>query len=67
MLKFKVTFELDEERLRDFFDSNDIKFSKNKVKELKSNLIEVESDVLIELEEKFDEIIDEMIMELFEK
>lgn len=65
MIKVTLTFEMDEEQLRELFESNEVKFSKKKAKELQENLDYTQEDIQVQLEESFEEIIDEMIMEIF--
>ena len=67
MLKLTVTFELDEEQLRDIFENHEIKFSKKKVKEIQVALEEAQSDVQTNLEEQFEEIVAEIMTDLFDK
>jgi hypothetical protein len=64
MLKFKVTFELEEEQLRDLFEANDIKFTKKKAKEIQK-AIDENFDYIVVLEEAFSEMIDEIITQEF--
>ena len=66
MIKVTVTFEMDEEQLRDLFESNDIKFTKKKAKDLQEELDFTEDSVQEQLEEQFEEIVDELIQEIFE-
>lgn len=66
MIKVTMTFEFDEETLRDFFEGCEVKFSKKKVKELQEDLDYTLDDVQIEMEESFQEIVQERITELFE-
>jgi protein associated with RNAse G/E len=66
MLKITVTFEMDEEQLRDLFENMDIKFTKTKGKQLQKELEYTSEDVQIALEESFEEIVTETIEELFE-
>jgi hypothetical protein len=66
MLKFKIEFELDEEQLRDIFDSYDIKFSKAKMKQLKKEMNQGFEYVQTDMEERFQEVVEEWIQNLFE-
>jgi lipoate-protein ligase A len=66
MIKITLTFEMDEEQLKDMFEANEVKFSKKKAKELQEELEGTHDDVQIQLEDSFEEIVDEMIRELFE-
>jgi hypothetical protein len=59
----KVTIELDEEQLRELFEEREIKFSKKKVKEIQEQLNEDFS----ELEERLGELVDEIIVDNYEK
>jgi hypothetical protein len=61
MLKLKFTFEMDEEQLREIFDSYDIKFSKKKVKDLQAEMELSLDDVQVEMEDRFAEIVEEWI------
>ncbi len=67
MLKLTMTFELDEEQLRDIFEANDLKFTKKKMKELQVEMEESVSEVQTDMEERFEEIVDEWIMNQFEE
>jgi protein associated with RNAse G/E len=66
MIKISVTFEMDEEQLKDLFESHEIKFTKKKGKELQHELEYTSEDVQIALEESFEEVVSERIQELFE-
>jgi|tagenome__1003787_1003787.scaffolds.fasta_scaffold20814518_2 hypothetical protein len=66
MIKFVVTFEIEEEELKDLFESNEIRFSKKKAKELQEELNNTDVDVQETLEETFQEVVSEIIQELFE-
>lgn len=67
MLKFKITFEMDEERLRELFEERDLKCTKAKMKELKKDLQENENMLQDELEAKFEEVVDEWLDNMFEE
>lgn len=67
MLSLVIKFELDEEQLRDLFEAHDIKFSKKKVKEVQACLEETHSDIQMTLDEPFEEIVAEIITDLFDK
>jgi histone H3/H4 len=58
-----ITVVIDDERLRDIFDNNEVKFSKAKVKRVKEVIDEIESDIQERLEETLEEFIDEIIQE----
>ena len=45
MIKFTVVFEIEEEELKDLFESNEVKFSKKKAKELQEELNNTDVDV----------------------
>ncbi len=66
MLKIKFEFELDEEQLREMFDDYEIKFTKTKAKELQKAMNFSSDDVQVEMEERFAEIVEEWIQNLFE-
>jgi histone H3/H4 len=60
-----ITVVLDDERLREIFDNNDVKFSKAKVKRVKEVIDEIESDIQERLEESLEEFIEEIVQEEF--
>lgn len=66
MVKITLTFEMEEEQLRELFESCEVRFSKKKAQELQEELEGTHDDVQIQLEEPFEEIITDMIQELFE-
>ena len=66
MIKFTVVFEIEEEELKELFESNEVKFSKKKAKELQEELNNTDVDVQEVLQEAFEEIVSEAIQELFE-
>jgi hypothetical protein len=66
MLKLTFTFEIDEEQLREMFDSYEIKFSKKKVKDLQKEMDYSLDDVQVDMEERFAEIVEEWIQNTFE-
>lgn len=66
MIKISIDLELDEERLREIFEEQEIRFSKKKAKELQRDLDNNEYVQEI-LEEKFEEFVEELIWELFEQ
>jgi hypothetical protein len=61
MVKVTLTFEMDEDKLREIFDDYDVKFTKKKAKELQTdlnlNLFQVEEDMW----ERFEEIVSEWV------
>lgn len=65
MLKFKIDFEIDEERLMEMFENREVKFSKNKIKVLKSQMNENFSDWFDELNEEFERIVEDWIDNYF--
>ena len=67
MLKITMTFEMDEEQLREIFESYDIKFTKKKAKELQMEMEESVSNVQTDMEERFEEIVGEWIENQFEE
>ena len=66
MIKFTVVFEIEEEELKELFESNEVKFSKKKAKEVQEELNNTDIDVQEVLQEAFEEIVSETIQELFE-
>jgi protein associated with RNAse G/E len=66
MVKLTLTFEMDEEQLKEIFESYDIKFSKKKAKELQKEMDFSSDDVQVEMEERFQEIVEEWVQNLFE-
>jgi hypothetical protein len=71
MLKLTITFEMDEEQLRDLFDSYDIKFTKAKITKLKKIIkeyLELNGDdyFALELQSDFESVIGNIIQEEFE-
>lgn len=67
MLKITMTFEMDEEQLKEIFDNYDIKFTKKKAKELQMEMEESVSNVQTDMEERFEEIVGEWIENQFEE
>lgn len=65
-LKVEITFELDEEQLQDLFESNDIKFNKNRVAKLKKLMEDVFPDIQEALEEELENQLGEIISEEWE-
>lgn len=66
MLKLTFTFEMDEEQLEEIFDSYDIKFTKAKAKKLQKEMDYSQDDVQVDMEERFQEIVEEWIQNTFE-
>ena len=66
-LKLTITFEIDEETLRDMFENFELKFTKKKIKELQEDMSYNLDNVQVELEERFQEIVEESIQNLFEE
>jgi len=66
VIKFTVVFEIEEEELKELFESNEVKFSKKKAKEVQEELNNTDIDVQEVLQEAFEEIVSETIQELFE-
>ena len=65
MLKVKISFEMDEESIREVFENYEIKFSKKKIAELKADIKENEHNLQEELQERFEEVIAEWIENMF--
>ena len=53
MIKFTVVFEMEEEELKDLFESSEVKFSKKKAKELQEELNNTDVDIHETLQESF--------------
>jgi len=66
MVKITLTFEMEEEQLRELFESCEVRYSKKKATELQEELEGTHDDVQIQLEDSFEEIVTDMIQELFE-
>jgi len=66
VIKLTVVFEIEEEELKELFESNEIKYSKKKAKELKEELEYTVESVQEALEETFQEVVSDRIQELFE-
>jgi 5-methylthioribose kinase len=65
-IEMTITMRLDEEQLRDIFDTFDIKFSKKKVKELQEELNQdFEQAYQAEFEEMFEEIVGNWLNDSF--
>ena len=62
-----ISFEMDEEELKDLFENNEVKYSKKKAKELQDELEYNSEDIQITLEENFEEIVRENIHEYLNK
>lgn len=63
MLKFKVSFEIEEEQLRDLFDEYEVKFSKAKLKAIVKHMEEAEFELQDLLNDTFVEFISNFINE----
>ena len=61
-----ISFEVDEDVLKDLFDNCEVKYSKKKAKELIEDLDETEDDIQLTMQDLFEEIVAERIQELFE-
>jgi hypothetical protein len=66
-LKISLTFEMDEEQLREIFDSYDLKFTKKKVKELQAEMDYGLDNVQVDMEERFQEVVEEWIQNQFDE
>ena len=66
-VKLSLTFEIDEETLREIFDSYDLKFTKKKIKELQSEMEDNFDTVQIDMEERFREVVEEWIQNQFDE
>jgi hypothetical protein len=56
-----LTFEVDEEQLREIFENYELKFTKKKVKELQTEMDYSLDDIQVDMEEKFLEVVEEWI------
>jgi uncharacterized protein YehS (DUF1456 family) len=63
MLKFKVSFEIEEEQLRDLFDEYEVKFSKAKLKAIVKHMEDAEFELQDLLNDTFVEFISNFINE----
>lgn len=63
MLKFTVSFELEEEQLRDLFEYYEVKFTKAKVKAIVKHMTESEFELQDLLNDTFVEFISDFINE----
>jgi transcriptional regulator of heat shock response len=66
-ISLTITFEIDEEQLREIFDSYEIKFTKKKVKELQAEMDYGLDNVQVDMEERFQEIVEEWIQNQFDE
>lgn len=66
MLRIKLEFEFDEEQLLDLFDNYDVKFSGAKLAKLKKEIKDRYADIQTATEEHVEEIVGEIIEELFD-
>jgi len=60
MATLKITFEIDDERIFEILEENEIKPSQTKVNKLKKLFLDVESDYYAELEEIIEEGLSEI-------
>lgn len=71
MLKVKMTFVIEEEDLKDIFDSYDVKFTKAKLTQLKKAIKECEEEnedfFREDLQSDFENLIGNFIDEVFNK
>jgi hypothetical protein len=56
-----LTFEVDEEQLREIFENYELKFTKKKIKELQTEMDYSLDDIQVDMEEKFLEVVEEWI------
>jgi hypothetical protein len=66
-VKLTLTFEIDEETLREVFDSYDLKFTKKKIKELQEDMEQNFDVVQVDMEERFREVVEEWIQNQFDE
>lgn len=66
-LKITLTFEIDEEQLREMFEGYELKFTKKKVKELQSEMDYSLDTVQVDMEERFSEVVEEWIQNQFDE
>ena len=63
MASLRITFELEDERILELLEENEVKPSKAKINKLKKLFLDVEIDVLADLEELLEEALGEIIQE----
>jgi hypothetical protein len=56
-----LTFEVDEEQLREIFENYELKFTKKKIKELQTEMDYSLDDIQVDMEERFLEVVEEWI------
>lgn len=66
-LVITLTFEMDEEQLREMFEGYELKFTKKKVKELQSEMDYSLDTVQVDMEERFSEVVEEWIQNQFDE
>jgi flagellar basal body-associated protein FliL len=64
-IKIKIELELDEEQVRDIFESYDIKFTKKKFSEIKKSINAGEIDFQYEIEDDINDILGDYIQQEF--
>ncbi len=66
-VKLTLTFEVDEEQLREIFENYEIKFTKKKVKELQDEMDYGLDNIQVDMEERFLEVVEEWIQNQFDE
>jgi transcriptional regulator of heat shock response len=66
-LKLTLSFEIDEETLREVFENFELKFTKKKIKELQEDLDQNFDSVQVDMEERFQEVVEEWIQNYFDE
>jgi hypothetical protein len=67
MLKFTVSFVIEEDQLKDIFESYDIKYTKKKLKELKEYVKDNEYIFEEEMADDFERVVGDMVSALFDE
>ena len=66
-IKLTLTFEVDEEQLREIFENYEIKFTKKKAKELQDEMDYGLDNIQVDMEERFIEVVEEWIQNQFDE
>jgi hypothetical protein len=66
-IKLTLSFEIDEETLREVFENFELKFTKKKIKELQEDLDQNFDSVQVDMEERFQEVVEEWIQNYFDE
>lgn len=65
MLKITLTFELEEDEIKEIFESYDIKFTKKKLAELKRSIKDQDIDLAYQVEDDVRSALGDAINDLF--